>query len=289
MSEASYKYDRLHVSVDDGVAIATIDNPPINVLTMELFGDLLHFARTVSEDDEVRAVILRSDHDEFLIAHFDVEAILEFPTDQPAERAKNAEDNVFHAMCELFRTMPKATLIEVAGRVGGGGSELTMSCDMRFGAIGKAVINQPEVAIGILPGGSGTQRLPRLVGRGRALEVILGCEDLDAETAERWGYLNRALPADQLRPFVEGLARRIASFPAEAIALAKQSVLNAEADPGPGLIEEAYLFQSLLRTAPAPRLMRRFMENGGQTREGELRLAELCTEVAAADKDTDSK
>ncbi len=280
MSQPDYQFDRLRVSVEHGVAIATIDNPPINLLTMELFGDLLRFAKTVAVDDAVRAVILRSDNEEFLIAHFDVEAILEFPTETPAERGQKPDDNVFHALCELLRTMPKATLVEVAGRVGGGGSELTMSCDMRFGALGKAVINQPEVAIGILPGGSGTQRLPRLVGRGRAMEVILGCEDLDAETAERWGYLNRALPPEKLRPFVEKLAKRIASFPGEAIALAKQSVLNAEGDVGPGLIEEAFLFQSLLRTEPAPRLMKGFMEAGGQTREGELRLADLCAEVA---------
>ena len=151
---------------------------------------------------------------------------------------------------------------------------------MRFGALGKAVINQPEVAIGILPGGSGTQRLHRLMGRGRALEVILGCEDLDAETAERWGYLNRALPADELRAFVERLARRIASFPPEAVALAKQSVDAAE-PRREGLLEEAYLFQRLLRTDDAQAAMGRFMQAGGQTREGELRLAELCDEVAS--------
>ena len=87
-------------------------------------------------------------------------------------------------MCERFRSMPKAVIAEIGGRVGGGGSELALSCDMRFGARGRTVINQPEVALGILPGGSGTQRLPRLVGRGRALELILGCDDLDAESAE---------------------------------------------------------------------------------------------------------
>ncbi len=275
----SYDFERLKVAKQEGVAIATLANPPINLLSLELFGDLLRFANQVAGDDEVRAVVLRSDDPDFFIAHFDVAAILEFPTSDPAERAKAVGENPFHAMCELFRTMPKATLVEIAGRVGGGGSELCLSCDMRFGALGRTVINQPEVALGILPGGSGTQRLPRLVGRGRALEVILGCDDLDAATAERWGYLNRALPPAELRPFVEGLARRIAAFPREAIAAAKQSVLNAEPDFAPGLIEEGYLFQSLLRTAPAPRAMQAFLDAGGQTREGELRLGELCLEL----------
>ncbi len=112
--------------------------------------------------------------------------------------------------------------------MGGGGSELAASCDMRFGAIGRTIVNQMEVPLGILPGGTGTQRLPRLVGPGRAMEIILGGVDIDAVTAERWGYLNRALPPDELRPFVDALARRIAAFPAHAIALAKESVLNAE-------------------------------------------------------------
>jgi enoyl-CoA hydratase/carnithine racemase len=143
------------------------------------------------------------------------------------------------------------------------------------------VINQMEVALGILPGGTGTQRLPRLLGTGRALEVVLGSDDLDAATAERWGYLNRALPPAELDGFVERLARRIASFPAEAIALAKQSVRNAEELPlREGLIAEAYLFQRTLRVPEAQRRMRRFLEIGGQTREGELRVGELGAKLA---------
>jgi enoyl-CoA hydratase/carnithine racemase len=269
----AYDYQRIRVEIADRVAFATIDNPPINLITLELFLELGRFAEEVAVDDGVGAVVLRSANPEFFIAHFDVEAILSFPTDAPAERSD--ELNAFHAMCERLRTMPKATIVELRGRVGGGGSELISSCDMRFGALGLAYISQPEVAIGILPGGSGTQRLPRLMGRGRALELILGCGELDAETAERWGYLNRALAPDELGPFVEELARRIASFPAEAVALAKQSVLNAETSPVEGLNEESYLFQRLLRTDEAPELMRRFLEKGGQTREVELRLGEL--------------
>lgn len=276
----AYEYERLHVHVEDGVAWATIDNPPINLMTLPLFGDLAGFAGEVASDDAVRAVVLRSDDPDFFIAHFDVEAILEFPTDSPAARVGKASDNPFHAMCETFRCMPKATLVEIGGRVGGGGSELACSCDMRFGALGRTRIIQPEVAIGILPGGSGTQHLPRLLGRGRALELILGCDELDAETAERWGYLNRALPPSELRPFVNRLARRIACFPAGAIAAAKHSVLQADGELEGGLIEEGFLFEGLLRSEPAQELMRRFLLRGGQTREGELRLGALCTELS---------
>jgi enoyl-CoA hydratase/carnithine racemase len=140
---------------------------------------------------------------------------------------------------------------------------------MRFAAKGRAALAQPEVAVGIIPGGSGTQRLPRLMGRGRALEVILGCNDFSADDAERYGYVNRALPPDEIRAFVEGLAFRIASFPAEAIALAKAAVAAAEPPVAEGLAEEARLFDMSVATPAARERMRGFLAIGGQTREVE--------------------
>ena len=110
--------------------------------------------------------------------------------------------------------------------------------------------------------------------------MILGGIDLDAETAERWGYLNRALPAAEIADFVDALARRMAAFPPQALRLAKQAVNSAEKPLSEGLIEEDFLFQTLLRTPDAPKAMRRFLELGGQTREGELRVAELSGELA---------
>src|SRR4029077_6198884 len=121
-----------------------------------------------------------------------------------------------------------ATIGKIEGRARGGGSEFLLSLDMRFAALGRATLGQPEVALGIIPGGSGTQRLPRLVGRGRALEIVLGCDDFPADMAERYGWGNRALPPARLGPFIERPARRIAGFPAEAIALAKSAVAAAE-------------------------------------------------------------
>jgi enoyl-CoA hydratase/carnithine racemase len=182
-------------------------------------------------------------------------------------------------MCERFRTMNKVTIAQIEGRVGGGGSELAMSFDMRFGVLGRTIINQMEVPLGILPGGTGTQRMPRLIGRHRALEVILGGIDLDAETAERWGYLNRALAAAEIGPFVDALARRIASFPPEAVRLAKLAVDAASKPLAEGLEDEGYLFQCLLRTESGKRNMNRFLEIGGQTRDGELAVADLSARL----------
>jgi enoyl-CoA hydratase/carnithine racemase len=271
-------YQRLGIASGGRIVTATIDNPPINLVTLELYGELARLSQEVADDKDALVFVLKSANPDFFLAHFDVGAILSFPTDRPAERAP-AGDNAYHAMCERFRSMDKATIAQIEGRVGGGGSELSMSFDMRFGVLGKTVVNQMEVPLGILPGGTGTQRMPRLIGRHRALEVILGGIDLDAETAERWGYLNRALPADEIGPYVDALARRIASFPPEAVRLAKQAVNAADLPLADGLVEESYLFQQLIRTEGGRRNMTRFLQIGGQTREGELRVGALNAEL----------
>jgi enoyl-CoA hydratase/carnithine racemase len=269
-------YRLLKIARDGRVVTATVDNPPINLITLALYGELAALAQELEADKEALVFVLKSANPDFFLAHFDVSAILTFPVDQPPSR-EAAGRNEYHAMCERFRTMDKVTIAQIEGRIGGGGSELATSFDMRFGVIGKTIVNQMEVPLGILPGGTGTQRWPRLVGRGRALEAILGGIDVDAETAERWGYLNRALKASEIGPYVEKLARRIASFPAPAVKLAKRSI-DASARPlAEGLAEESYLFQQLIREPSARAAMQRFLEVGGQTREGELRVADLLT------------
>jgi len=259
-------YATLSVGVDAGVASVTIDHPPINLLDLAMIQDLDRLGRELAADEAVRVAVFRSANPDFFIAHADV-TLIQLMRKTPPPKPTTLVP--FHQMVERFRTMPKATIGVVEGRARGGGSEFLLSLDMRFGALGHAVLAQPEVALGIIPGGSGTQRLPRLIGRARALEVILGCADIPADLAERWGYLNRALPAEELRPFVDALARRIASFPASAIALAKAAVNDAELPLEAGLIEEAHRFNLSLATPDAQARMARFIEIGGQTPEVE--------------------
>lgn len=266
----------LRVAVSEGIARVTIDNGEINLFTRPMFLEMAQLATRLAADDAVRVVILHSANPDFFIAHFDVGQILQYPTGQTVSQT---ELKPFHTMCEAFRTMPKATIAVIEGRVGGGGSELALSCDMRFALRGKAVFNQPEVALGILPGGSGTVRLPRLIGRSRALEVILGCDDVDADLAEAWGWVNRTLPADQLWPHVNRLAERIAAFPRHAVIAAKASVLNADKAVFPDLIAEGALFQGTLDGPGTQAAMTRFMATGGQTPAGEGRLGELAGEL----------
>ena len=141
------------------------------------------------------------------------------------------------------------------------------------------MFNQPEVALGIIPGGTGTVRLPRLIGRSRALEAILGCDDIDAETAERWGWVNRVLPTDELATFVDRLAARIASFPPHAVAAAKASVVRAEAGVVEQLLAEAHAFSGTLADPRTQAAMASFLARGGQTPDGERRLGELAGEL----------
>ena len=269
-------YRCLRVELTQGVARVTLANGEINLLDKPLFKEMIRLTEQLAADDQVRVVILRSANPDFFIAHFDVGLILKFPVDAPAP---DAGLSPFHRMCETLRTMPKATIAVVEGRAGGGGSEIALSCDMRFALRGQAVFNQPEVALGILPGGSGTVRLSRLLGRSRALEVVLGCDDVPAETAEAWGWVNRALPAAELWPHVDRLAARIASFPAHAVAAAKASVLRAEKEVVPDLLAEAVAFQGTLGGAGTRAAMESFMASGGQTPAGELRLGELAAEL----------
>lgn len=278
MSESPYDgYACLRVEVRRGVAFVTIDHPPINLFDLALIQEMDRLGHALATDDAVRAVVFRSANPEFFIAHADVELILSLPADVPP---KPTQLTLFHAMVDRFRTMPKATIAQIEGRARGGGSEFVLSLDMRFAALGRGVLAQPEVALGIIPGGSGTQRLPRLIGRARALEVILGCADVPADLAERWGYVNRALPPAELGAFVEALAFRIASFPASAIALAKEAVNAAELPTREGLLEEAHCFDRSLATPAARERMTRFLALGGQTRERELALDDLVAALA---------
>lgn len=287
-------FTRLEVTVSGGVATAVIDNPPVNVMTRDLFRDL----RTLPDHLEAlgmgsegvdpaegpagdpgavpRVLVLRSADPDFFIAHFDVEQILLTPIDEPAARLE--ELHGFHQMCERYRTMPIPVICEIDGRVGGGGGELSASCDMRFGSE-RATLCQMEVPLGILPGGSGTQRLPGLVGTNRAMEIVLGGDDVDGATLERWGWLNRMLPRDELSTFVDSLAARLAAMPPSAVRRGKASVLASQPDPTEGLLTEAHLFAETLRFPDAQNRMRNFLAQGGQTRDGELRVGALGAEL----------
>jgi enoyl-CoA hydratase/carnithine racemase len=266
----------LHVQVERGVAWVTIDHPPINLFDLALFLDLGRLVPLVEDDPDVRVIVFQSADTDFFIAHADVNWILTLPETKPP---KLTEIGPFVALLERLRLMPKVSIGAIAGIARGGGSEFLLSLDMRFAARGKTRLGQPEVALGIIPGGGGTQRLAHLVGRARALEIVLGCGDVDADEAAAMGYVNRVLADDELSPFVRSLAERIAGMPADAVRLAKAAVDAALSPQARGLLVEGDLFNESVALPVARQRMREFLARGGQTRDVELGLGTLVRDL----------
>ena len=263
------KYKTFKVKIQRGIARVSFDNPPVNLITATMVEELHNFTHEVAADDNVKVIVFDSADPEIFLSHYDVGELNEFP-DAPEQ--KSAALNPFVEVQENLRNLPKATIAIIEGICRGGGSEFVLALDMRFGAIGKCRLGQSEVMVGIIPGGGGTQRLPRLMGRSRALEVVLGGKDFNAEMAEKYGYINRALPPKELRKFVNNLAVRIAAVPLKTIAIAKQSVLNAFSLPlVEGLLEESFLFAQAAALPESKKRMNMYLKLDGQTRGVETR------------------
>ncbi len=201
----------------------TFDSPPINLVTFELFAALGDLLDRMEADDDLKVVVFDSADPDFFLAHFDM-----LPRSEPYTGP---------TWLEVAGRMARSRVISIAsirGRARGVGNEFALACDMRFAARENVVLGQPEVGVGVTPGGGAPERLPLLVGRGRALEIIAGADDFDAETAERYGWINRALPDAELDAYVDRLATRIASFDrrplAEVKTLINRSTLPSEAD-----------------------------------------------------------
>lgn len=172
------------------------------------------------------------------------------------------------------------TIAQIEGRVRGAGSEFVLACDMRFAARESAIFGQPELAFGLIPGAGGVQHLARLLGRARALEVLLSAEDYDAELAERYGWINRALPASALGDFVSALAHRIAGFPAAGHGAVKDRVNAIALAPAEDFRRDSALFGAGMRHPEAQSRIRAAMQRGFQTRDAEMTLARMLGDLA---------
>ncbi|WP_410656950.1 enoyl-CoA hydratase/isomerase family protein [Amycolatopsis sp. lyj-112] len=271
-------YATLRVSHEAGIARVTLDNPPVNVLDVALMTDLRRLLTGLRDDDSVRVIVFDSADPDFFIAHVDM-SLVDAP-DTFDELAADTPDgvNVFQALGELLRHQPQVTIVKLAGLARGGGAEFVTAADMAFAAIGRAGIGQVEALMGIVPGGGGTQYLAGRIGRNRALEVVLGAELHDAQTAERYGWVNRAVPADELDDFVDRLARNIAALPEGVVAAAKRAVVPA--DLAEGLLREHDAWAGQIVLPAAERLIRAGLAHGAQTRDGERDLEGLLRKLA---------
>jgi enoyl-CoA hydratase/carnithine racemase len=205
----------------------TIDNPPINVMGPEMVREFQEVIGALEADEDVRAVIFDSAVDGYFLNHSDFTAKLDDLTSLPPGPTGLAQWPDF--LVRLTR-LPVASIALIRGRATGNGSEITLACDMSFASREKTIISQWEVGVGMVAGGGPMARLPHLIGRNRALEVLLSSEDIGGEQAEAYGYVNRALPDAELDAFVDTLAARIAKFDKWAIGQTKRLV-NASLPP----------------------------------------------------------
>lgn len=274
-------FSRLRISRAEGIATITIDNPPVNVLDVPLMSEIRRFLLSIRDDPATRVLVFESADPEFFIAHVDMTLI-----DEPHafdEIAREAPEglNPFQAFGELLREQPQVTIVKLAGLARGGGAEFVAAADMAFAAQGQAGLAQCEALMGITPGGGATQYLFSRMTRGRALEVILGADLIDAATAERYGWINRALPASELDGFVDRLARNIAALSDGVIAAVKKAVPPVSLREG--FRREHDAWAGLFERRAAEKLIRGGLKAGAQTRDGERDLESLLRGLVGKD------
>ena len=249
---------------DEGVLTVVIDAPPMNLIGPELVRDIVKLLSELESDEDIRVMVLESADPEYFVPHVDLTKVAEYTAE--AAKAGGPDDASLGMLWHKLSELPVVTIAKLRGRARGAGSELALACDMRFAARENAVLGQPEIGFGAPPGAGGVQHLGRLLGRGRAMEVILGAGDFDADVAERYGWVNRALPDAELDAFVARLARRIASFPVDAVRSTKR-VLNQLTLPGADAIRaDARRFQQLVASATVKARAATLFAQGLQTR-----------------------
>jgi enoyl-CoA hydratase/carnithine racemase len=270
-------FETISTHKEGGVLFAEIASPPMNLLGPELVRDLVSLIQQAEADDSVHVLVFKSADPDYFISHVDVTRIAEYGglamklTGEPS-------------LATVFRYLSASRLVTIAqieGRVRGVGSEFVLACDMRFAALESAIFGQPEAGFGLIPGTGAAQHLTRLMGRGRALEVLLGAEDYDAPLAEHYGWINRALPTAVLADFVQSLAHRIAAFPAFGISVIKERVNAVALAPAEDFRHDSSLFLDCVRKPEAQNRIKAAMKRGFQTREAEMVLPRMLDDLAS--------
>lgn len=246
-------YTTFKTKKEDAILTVTFDFPPVNLQGQEMLADLNTLALRLEQDREIKVVIFDSANPEIWVCHYDTNLLREMPTEAISREEAKILD--LQKVLERISKLPQATIAKIEGFARGGGHEFALACDMRFAARGKYKFMQMEVGMGILPCGGGASRMARQVGLGRAMEIILSARDFNADEAEAYGTINKALDPSEIGEYVDTLAKRIASFPAESINACKQMVYESIDKP----IEEAlkaetyWLYQATSKTPAVKR------------------------------------
>jgi len=269
-------FETLTVRREEAVLFAEIAAPPMNLLGPELVRDVVSLIQQAEADDALRVLVFKSADPDYFISHVDVTRIKEYR--QEAEKLAGEA-----SLALLFRRLSTSRLVTIAqieGRVRAAGSEFVLACDMRFAARESAIFGQFEPAFGAIPGAGGAQHLARLMGRARALEVMLSAQDYDADLAERYGWVNRALPANALSDFVRSLAHRIARFPPSGLVAVKDRVNTITLAPTEDFRRDSDLFVELSRNPEAQTRTQAAFKRGFQTRDAEMALGRMLGNLA---------
>jgi enoyl-CoA hydratase/carnithine racemase len=246
----------------------TFNNPPINLVDPETILEFGALIDRIEADAELKVVVFDSAVPEFFLARYDMRRAAELPS-QPGPSG-------LPAWPDFTTRLSRAPVISVAsirGRARGIGNEFLLACDLRFASLEKAIFGQPEVAVGVVPGGGALERLPLLVGRARALEIVLGSDDFDAATAEQYGWVNRAIPDAELDKFVDNFVRRVSSFDRQALSEAKRLVSRAGLPTPSDLVASQSVFLSAIGWPGARERAVKLVGRGARERgDFELRL-----------------
>lgn len=261
------KFETLRTRSEGGVLFAEIDSAPMNLLGTRMVRDLVSLIRMLDEGDRYRVVVFSSANPQFFIPHVDVTQVQEYRR----EAAQLTGEESLGLLLRRLSTTKAVTIAQIDARVRGAGSEFVLACDMRFASKEHAVFAQMEAGCGLVPGAGGVQHLTRAMGRGRALEVLLSADDYDADLAERYGWINRAMPAADLPEFVASLARRIAQFPQQALEDIKGRVNAITMADSDDFRIDSELFGAAMRTPVVMRRMQALIARGMQT-PGDLEL-----------------
>ena len=257
-------------TADSGVLSAVIDNPPMNLVGGPFYADLITLLDRIDTDRSVKVVVFSSSDPNYFLSRADVSNVAAYT--EAAARSGGPGDSFGGTLQRRLSETRAVTICEIAGRTRGAGNEFALACDMRFASKERALFGQPEAGTGLTPGSGAMQHLSRLLGRGRALEVLLSSQDYGAEMAERYGWVNRALPDVELSAFVKVLAHRIASFPAQALEAIKQRVNAATLCSIDAVRSDAVIFMDLAKTEIAKDRLTALGPKGFDKPDGDVEL-----------------
>ncbi|MFC4209839.1 enoyl-CoA hydratase/isomerase family protein [Pedobacter lithocola] len=270
-------YNTFQVAQTGSVIEVTFDNGEVNVLSGLMIKELTKFLKEIAKEQSIRVIVFQSANPYFFIAHVDINILEEKEILEELGLAAPENINLFQAVGEMLRNQPQVTIVKLKGIARGGGAEFATAADMCFASKETGKLAQCEALMGIIPGGGATQYLSSKMSRARVLEIILGGDLMDADTAERYGWINRSLPEKKIDSFVDALAQNIASLPEGVTEVLKRVLppsMNVE-----GFKSENDGWAELAFNPRTAQIMKSAMEEGAQTISGELRLEALLRSI----------